>query len=70
MPMTPHEKAATIKVLQNLLSNLETMPTTTKCIDCGHYQSGACLKWRETIPEDTLPLGCDEWVFNPFSPPF
>lgn len=68
--MTPHEKNNLLSALKKAYEETEKAPTTTPCVDCGFWSQGACLKWKETIPLDMRATGCEEWVFNKFSPPF
>ena len=68
--MNPHEKIEGIRVLEAAIAQLQNTQTTTECADCESFDGGVCKRWGEQIPADTLPTGCDEWVFNPSSPPF
>jgi len=44
--MSPHQKAMAIGVMQRALDELLALPTTTKCVDCKHYDHlGSCAKW-------------------------
>ncbi len=61
--LTPHDKAQLIRLI-------EKMPTTTKCTDCRNYSCGSCQLADEIIPQDVLPVGCEQWEFDPNSIPF
>lgn len=61
--MSPHEKA-------QLLRLIEKLPTTTKCFDCQYWQNSACALAGAAPPPEVLETGCEQWVFNPQSPPF
>lgn len=69
--LTPHEKITAIKILEVAIKQLENTPTTTRCFDCKNYDHlGSCAKWEEKIPDEVIETGCDEWKFDPSSPPF
>lgn len=61
--LTPHEKMQ----LQRLI---EKLPTTTRCVDCRNYDCGSCQLAGEMIPQEVLQDGCEQWEFDPNSPPF
>jgi len=61
--LTPHEKL-------ELLRLMEKLPTTTPCNACRNYDCGSCQLAGETIPDDVLATGCEQWDFDPASPPF
>jgi hypothetical protein len=61
--LTPHEKL-------ELLRLMEKLPTTTPCNTCRNYDCGSCQLAGEIIPADVLESGCEQWDFDPTSPPF
>lgn len=68
--MTPYEKQNLIDSLEQAIEAAKDIPTTTPCRDCVFWQDGFCKKWETQIPPETLPLGCEEFTFDRFSPPF
>lgn len=68
--ISPHEKIAGIHILKSALAVLEAQKTRTQCSDCINWGGGHCKKWGEPIPAEIQSVGCDEWVFDPSSPPF
>lgn len=68
--LSPHDKNELIRLMQRALGEIIQLPTATPCVDCKLHEAGACLKWQEAIPAETLPLGCDFWIFDPSAPPF
>ena len=70
LPQTPHEKATLIALLKHLTAWIEQTPTTTPCNLCRNYDCGSCQLAGEKIPADVLESGCEQWDFDPNSPPF
>jgi hypothetical protein len=67
MKLTPHE----LQTLRTLLTKaLDAAPVQRACRWCGHWESGACQKWKATPPADVQQVGCAAWEFDPDSAPF
>lgn len=68
--MSPYEKHNLTCALRKALEEAEKMPTTTPCTACVHFRFGECAHWKQPVPSEVLEGGCEEWRFDPFSPPF
>lgn len=61
--LTPHEKLELMRLIGKL-------PTATPCNLCRNYDCGSCQIAGEKIPANVLESGCEQWDFDPSSPPF
>lgn len=68
--LNPHDKLALINSLKKALEESEKLPTTTPCNLCVFFRDGNCSKWKERIPPEVIGVGCEEWKFDQFTPPF
>jgi hypothetical protein len=44
------------------LEHFSNMPMN--CTDCRFLRGTYCNHWRDTVPEDTKPAGCDDWQWS------
>lgn len=68
--LTPHDKLNLINALKKAVDEAEKIPTSTPCTLCAFFRFGDCAKWKSAIPANVLETGCEEWIFDLFSPPF
>jgi hypothetical protein len=61
MPLDPRQK-------QEMLILISALETSTPCDLCLHWNHGFCRYWKETVPAETLPNGCEKWEFIDATP--
>lgn len=69
MKMKPHEKHQILLNLERMWAYFNGVETETPCSVCIWHRQGACKRWNETIPKETLPVGCPDWEFEKDSMP-
>ena len=55
------ERTRLIEAARATVVALEALPILTPCQECGEFQHGFCLRWQDTVPDDTRDSGCSEW---------
>lgn len=61
--MTRGERDRKIAALHEAIAALETMPASTPCAECDHFNrdTGHCAKWNAPVPAPAQDAGCDQW---------
>lgn len=62
--MNPAERDRAIKAAAEILEILKTLPVTTPCASCLHFdpdEKGWCRRWAAMVPKDAQAAGCSEW---------
>lgn len=68
--LTPHDKLGLLALLQKVMDWLQNeVPTTTPCNLCRNWDCGRCQLADAVIPDDVKNVGCEQWDFDPNSPP-
>ena len=65
-----HDKYSAFKKLEQAWEEVSKLPTATPCVNCLHFSAGYCNLWKDAVPKETLPVGCEKFNFDPESPPF